>query len=56
MSNAPRLPGGDRALVEEIPGRNAPGIEVWAYGSRVNGTIYEASEIELVLRGATCAL
>ncbi len=28
----------------------APGAEVWAFGSRVNGTEHEASDLDLVLR------
>ena len=28
-----------------------PDIEVWAYGSRVNGDCHEASDLDLVLRG-----
>ena len=30
-------------------------IEVWAYGSRVNGTNHEASDLDLVLRSQTLA-
>jgi len=41
----------DRAEVDAILAQVAPGIEVWAYGSRVNGTSYEASDLDLVLRG-----
>jgi len=28
-----------------------PGVEVWAYGSRVNGRSHEGSDLDLVLRG-----
>ena len=28
-----------------------PGVEVWAYGSRVNGRSHEGSYLDLVLRG-----
>ena len=28
-----------------------PGVEVWAYGSRVNGQSHSASDLDLVLRG-----
>ena len=28
-----------------------PGVEVWAYGSRVNGESHEGSDLDLVLRG-----
>lgn len=46
------LPAVDRAQVDAILARLAPGIEVWAYGSRVNVTSYEVSDLDLVLRGA----
>ena len=52
MSNGLELPAEYRAKVDVILVREAPGIEVWAYGSRVNGTSYEASDLDLVLRGA----
>ena len=52
MSNGLELPAEYRAKVDVILAREAPGIEVWAYGSRVNGTSYEASDLDLVLRGA----
>lgn len=51
MSNELVLPAEDRAQLDAILARLAPGIEVWAYGSRVNGTSYEASDLDLVLRG-----
>ncbi len=28
-----------------------PGVEVWAYGSRVNGRSHDGSDLDLVLRG-----
>jgi predicted nucleotidyltransferase len=37
------------ALFETVP---IP-IEVWAYGSRVNGTAHEGSDLDLVIRTAT---
>ena len=51
MSDELVLSSEDRAQVDAILARVAPGIEVWAYGSRVNGTSYEASDLDLVLRG-----
>ena len=42
----------DRAQVDAILVQVAPGIEIWAYGNRVNGTSYEVSDLDLVLRGA----
>ena len=47
MSEALHLPARDRTLVEEILRKNAPGVEVWAYGSRPNGTSYEATDLVL---------
>ena len=52
MSNELVLSAEDRAQVEAILAQGAQGIEVWAYGSRVNGTCYETSDLDLVLRGA----
>lgn len=37
-------------FVEEILRRHLPDAEVWAYGSRVNGDYYEASDLDLVVR------
>ena len=51
MSSELALSAEDRAEVDAILAQAAPGIEVWAYGSRVNGTSYEASDLDLVLRG-----
>ena len=36
--------------VERILEMVVPDVEVWAYGSRVTGTDYEASDLDLVLR------
>ena len=52
MSDELVLSAKDRAQVEAILAQRAPGIEVWAYGSRVNGTSYETSDLDLVLRGS----
>ena len=35
--------------------KHLPGVEVWAYGSRVNGQSHEGSDLDLVLRGAQLA-
>ena len=35
------------ALLQE----HLPGVEVWAYGSRVNGRSHDGSDLDLVLRG-----
>ena len=39
-----------RALVETILNDHLRGVEVWAYGSRVNGRSHEGSDLDLVLR------
>ena len=31
--------------------KHVPGVEVWAYGSRVNGESHDGSDLDLVLRG-----
>lgn len=40
-----------RRMVEGLARQHLPGIEVWAYGSRVNGESHDASDLDLVLRG-----
>ncbi len=40
-----------RSKIEEILAAYAPGVEVWAYGSRVNGRSHPGSDLDLVLRG-----
>jgi len=37
-------------LVKAILKQNAPHLDVWAYGSRVNGNCHDASDLDLVLR------
>ena len=51
MSEQLRLPSRYLRQVEEILGENVPEAEVWAYGSRVDGTSHEASDLDLVIRG-----
>lgn len=49
---------GDRLYLQErfrrevgrILSEHVPDVEVWAYGSRVNGMAHEASDLDLVLR------
>ena len=36
--------------LENIVGVFLPGVEVWAYGSRVTGRSHEGSDLDLVLR------
>ena len=35
--------------------KHLPGVEVWAYGSRVNGRSHDGSDLDLVLRGSKLA-
>jgi len=37
-------------MIEDLVDRFLPGVEVWAYGSRVNGQSHDASDLDLVLR------
>ena len=50
MSDRLELPERYRKQVEEILRDWIPDAEVWAYGSRVDGTSYEASDLDLVVR------
>ena len=38
-------------MLEEILREHVPGVEVWAYGSRVSGHSHGGSDLDLVLRG-----
>ena len=40
-----------RRKLEEILRERLPGVEVWAYGSRVSGRSHGGSDLDLVLRG-----
>ena len=44
-----------RQLIEDLARRHLPGIEIWAYGSRVNGQSHDGSDLDLVLRGPNLA-
>ena len=37
-------------MIEDLLDRLLPGVEVWAYGSRVNGQSHDGSDLDLVLR------
>lgn len=39
-----------RRILETLVGTHLPGVEVWAYGSRVNGRSHDGSDLDLVLR------
>ena len=40
-----------RAVIEALLSEHLPGVEVWAYGSRVDGRSHDGSDLALVLRG-----
>ncbi len=39
-----------RRMLEALLREHLPGVEVWAYGSRVNGRGHDGSDLDLVLR------
>ena len=45
------LSSNHRAMIETLLRELLPGVEVWAYGSRVNGRSHDGSDLDLVLRG-----
>ena len=45
------LPRRYRDQIEALLRDHVPDVEVWAYGSRVNGRSHEGSDLDLVLRG-----
>ena len=38
-------------ILEMLLSEHLPGVEVWAYGSRVDGRSHDGSDLDLVLRG-----
>ena len=44
-----------REEIEALLRKHLPGVEVWAYGSRVNGRSHDGSDLDLVLRGPKLA-
>ena len=52
MTDGLNLPLNYRGQLEALLREHVPGVEVWAYGSRVNGMGHEASDLDLVLRGS----
>ena len=49
--NTLHLSARHRALIESLLRKHLPEVEVWAYGSRVNGQSHDGSDLDLVLRG-----
>ena len=46
-----RLPPRHRKQLEALLREHLPDVEVWAYGSRVNGRGHDGSDLDLALRG-----
>ena len=44
-----------REEIEALLHKHLPGVDVWAYGSRVNGRSHDGSDLDLVLRGPQLA-
>ena len=51
MTDRLALPRRYRDQLEALLSKHVPGVEVWAYGSRVNGESHEGSDLDLALRG-----
>ena len=45
------LPARYRAQLDALFREHLPNVEVWAYGSRVDGRSHDGSDLDLVLRG-----
>ncbi len=50
MTDRLRVSPRHRRALEALLRQHLPGIEVWAYGSRVNGHGHDGSDLDLVLR------
>ena len=53
MTDGLDLPRPYRKQLEALLCEHVPGVEVWAYGSRVSGESHEGSDLDLVLRSPT---
>ena len=51
MTERLHLSSRHREEIEALLRKHLPDVEVWAYGSRVNGRSHEGSDLDLVLRG-----
>ena len=51
MTDGLHLPDRHRAMLEALVREHLPDVEVWAYGSRVNGRSHKGSDLDLILRG-----
>ena len=55
MTDRLALPRRYRDQLEALLREHVPGVEVWAYGSRVNGESHDGSDLDLALRGPALA-
>ena len=51
MDERLHLPARHRRTLEALLRKHLPGVEVWAYGSRVSGRSHDGSDLDLALRG-----
>ncbi len=52
MNDRLRLSKRHQRILEALIRQHLPDVEVWAYGSRVNGRGHDGSDLDLVLRGS----
>ena len=50
MTDRLDMPSRHRRTLEALFRRHLPEVEVWAYGSRVNGRCHAGSDLDLVMR------
>jgi len=50
MTNRLNLRSQHRLQLEALLRKNLPCVEIWVYGSRINGRSHEGSDLNLVLR------
>ena len=55
MTSALHLQQRHRRVIENLARQHLPGVDIWAYGSRVNGQSHDGSDLDLVLRGPNLA-
>ena len=51
MADRLHLSSKHRRVLDALLRKHLPDVEVWAYGSRVNGRSHDGSDLDLVLRG-----
>lgn len=55
MTDRLHLPEKHRRTLEALLREHLPEVEVWAYGSRINGRSHDGSDLDLVLRAPELA-